>query len=303
LGSFYKDFSHRLVIYLLVSAAYVAGTFISMMIYMGPPWVFENLAYVAAKSLHTTMFFTFSLVAIDIIANRAGPGRFGYMQRNVGRQWLIMLLGFLLAYVLYRAYFVPLVGVYAPWVVSLYQDFPENRLKVVFELLFYLLGWFITAGLVIQFALRSQITATESDEIEITSSLGLGEDGQAPHPKAGPAYFIHQGTNQNLRIPYNEISHVSVEDHYCRLVHISGDKLASHILRMPLNQLESELPDEKFVRIHRSHIVNLVHVTGWRMVRQQRHLVMDHGEQLPISRSRMAELKPSLDRLKLPKMK
>lgn len=71
---------------------------------------------------------------------------------------------------------------------------------------------------------------------------------------------------------------------------------------MPLNQLEKELPREQFAKIHRSHLVNLQHVMGWRMVRQQRRLVMEHGAQLPISRHRMAELKPVLKRLKLPRL-
>ncbi len=303
LGSFYSDFSHRLVIYLLVSVAYVAGTFISLMIFLGPAWVFDHLAYVAAKALHTTMFFTFCFAAVDIVAHRVGPKGSGYSQRTVGRQWLIMLVGFLLGYILYRTYFVSLVGIYAPWVISHLQNFPENRARVVAEFPSYFLGWLITASLVIQFALRSQRLAVESKKIEPTGAPDSGEDNQANIHEAQSGYFVHTSTNQNLKIPFTEITHVSVEDHYCRLIHKNGEELMSHILRMSLNQLEDELPGEQFTRIHRSHIVNLQHVMGWRTVRQQRYLVMDHGAQLPISRSRMAKLKKNLNHLRLPKLK
>lgn len=287
----------------MFSVAYVIGAFAGLLIFISPAWVYEHLAYGAAKSLHTTLFFTFSLVAIDIAVSRLGPKRFGYSQRTVGRQLLIMLAAFLLGYIFFRSSFIALVGFYAQWVIDHIQTFPEDRMRIVIQFPLYFLGWLITASLVIQFALRSQRLAAESRTAQEPGSPELKDDNQTAAPEAQPGYFVHSNTNQNLKIPFNEITHVSVEDHYCRLVHKNGAELANHILRMPLNQLEDELPREQFARIHRSHIVNLQHVAGWRTVRQQRRLVMDHGSQLPISRSRMAQLKPDLQRLGLSKLK
>ena len=280
----------------MVGVAYVTGTFASLLIFLGPALVYEHLAFVAAKALHTTLFFTLGLAAVDIALNRVGPRKLGYQQRTVGRQWLVMLTAFLLAFTLFRTYYIPLLDIYAPWVVDHYQKFPEDRLGLAFEFMCYFLGWLITAGLVLQFALRSQRLATESKKTE-----SVGGPEHLTH-QAQSGCFVHSNANQNLKIPFRQISHVSVEDHYCRLSYKNGGELASHVLRMPLNQLEKELPKEQFARIHRSHLVNLRHVMGWRMVRQQRRLVMDHGVRLPISRSRMAELKPILKRLKLPRL-
>ncbi|MCG8686316.1 MAG: LytTR family transcriptional regulator [Desulfobacterales bacterium] len=285
-----------MAVYLLVGVAYVAGTFVSLLILLGPALVYEHLAYVAAKALHTTLIFTLCLAAVDIALNRVGPQKLGYSQRTAGRQWLVMLAAFVLAFTLFRTYYIPLLDIYAPWVVDHYQEFPEDRLDLAVEFFYYVLGWLITAGLVIQFALRSQRLASEAKQ---TESAGNPEH---PAHQTQSGCFVHASANQNLKIPFSQISHVSVEDHYCRLTYKNGGKLASHVLRMPLNQLEKELPKEQFARIHRSHLVNLRHVMGWRMVRQQRRLVMEHGVQLPISRHRMAELKPILKRLKLPRL-
>lgn len=281
----------------MVSVAYVAGTFASLLIFLGPALVYEHLAYVAAKALHTTLFFTLGLAAVDIALNRVGPRKLGYQQRTAGRQWLVMLAAFVLAFSLFRTCYISLLGIYAPWVVDHYQKFPEDRLRLTVEFTYYFLGWLITAGLVIQFALRSQRLAVESKRAE---SLGSPE---RPTHQAQSGCFVHTNANQNLKIPFSQISHVSVEDHYCRLTYKNGGELASHVLRMPLNQLEKELPKEQFARIHRSHMVNLRHVMGWRMVRQQRRLVMEHGAQLPISRHRLAKIKPIMECLGLPKMK
>ena len=303
LGPFYCDFSHRLVIYLLVGVAYVIGSFACLIIFINPAWVYGNLAYSAARALHTALFFTLGLAVVDVAASRLLAGKYNYKQRTVGGQWQIMLAAFLLAFLLLRISFASLVGVYAQWVLELYKTAPQNRMSFAAEFLIYFAGWLITAGLVIQFALRSQRLAAAPQETQSSGVPDSRDDDRAAAPQARSGFFVHSSANQNLKIPFTEITHISVEDHYCRMIHKNGENLDSHILRMTLNQLENELPGGQFVRIHRSHIVNLEHVTGWRMVRQQRRLVMDHGARLPISRSRLAELKQIMDRLGLPKLK
>lgn len=280
----------------MVSVAYVAGTFAGLLIIYGPAGLYKYLTLVSAIALHITLFFTLCLAGVDVAASRLAPQKLGYSQRTVGRQWLIMLTAFLLGLAFYRSSFDVLVKIYAPWIADHHQNFPERRLQLVTEIPCFIIGWLITASLVIQFALRSQRLAAESKK---TESVGSPEH---PTHQTQAGCFVHANANQNLKIPFSQISHVSVEDHYCRLSYKNGGELASHVLRMPLNQLEKELPKEQFARIHRSHMVNLRHIMGWRMVRQQRRLVMEHGVQLPISRHRMAELKPILKRLKLPRL-
>ena len=77
----------------------------------------------------------------------------------------------------------------------------------------------------------------------------------------------------------------------------SGDYVTAHagrsryMLHLALNRLEERLDPSKFLRIHRTHIVNLDHVTAFK--RREGKLVadMDDGSALPVSRERAKELR------------
>jgi two-component system LytT family response regulator len=71
-------------------------------------------------------------------------------------------------------------------------------------------------------------------------------------------------------------------------VHTSG---RFHLLREPLRELEARLDPHRFVRVHRSAIVNLARV---RELQPHFHgdgiLVMQDGSRLRVSRARRAHL-------------
>jgi two-component system, LytTR family, response regulator len=76
-----------------------------------------------------------------------------------------------------------------------------------------------------------------------------------------------------------------------------GDYVAAHVprgrhvLHLSLNRLEARLDPKKFLRIHRTHIVNLDHVVAFR--RQGRGLIAEltDGVRLAVSRQRAQELR------------
>ncbi|MEP6483327.1 MAG: LytTR family DNA-binding domain-containing protein [Rudaea sp.] len=67
---------------------------------------------------------------------------------------------------------------------------------------------------------------------------------------------------------------------------------AHHLLHLSLNQLEARLDPQRFLRIHRAHIVNLDRVTAFTR-RIDAHVVahMCDGEILPVSRARSQKLR------------
>ena len=78
-----------------------------------------------------------------------------------------------------------------------------------------------------------------------------------------------------------EIDWIEAEGYYARL-HVGGK---SHLLRETLTNLESQLDQNRFLRIHRSTIVNLERV---RELQTQSHgectVVLNDGTQLKLSR-------------------
>ena len=77
-------------------------------------------------------------------------------------------------------------------------------------------------------------------------------------------------------VRYDEIIHIESVGEYVRLHLTSGRRIMS-LLR--LKNIESALPTERFMRVHRSYIVNLQHVTGYARGR----VYLDSGEYVPIS--------------------
>jgi two-component system LytT family response regulator len=66
----------------------------------------------------------------------------------------------------------------------------------------------------------------------------------------------------------------------------------SHALHVSLNRLEERLDSRRFVRVHRSHIVNLDHVRSFkRDARGNLEAELVDGRRVPVSRSRAQELR------------
>ena len=104
-------------------------------------------------------------------------------------------------------------------------------------------------------AVRRVLAATRTEQVE----------EQVPVERGGVTRFV----------PVSEIRYVEAEGDYARL-HTADD---SHLVRVPLNQLEQEWADSGFLRIHRSLLiatafVDEVHVDGGRcsVVIGDRHL-------------------------------
>ena len=80
---------------------------------------------------------------------------------------------------------------------------------------------------------------------------------------------------------------IEAEGVYARL-HVAGE---SFLVRMPMHELETRLDARRFVRIHRSTIVNLDRVRELREPDPGAWVaVLENGTQLRISRTRKAQL-------------
>jgi two-component system LytT family response regulator len=89
--------------------------------------------------------------------------------------------------------------------------------------------------------------------------------------------------NRVAFVRLDDVDWVEAADYYVRL-HVGP---ASHLVRETMQELEARLDARRFVRVHRSAIVNVERVRELRTVAAGRHeVVLRDGTRLPLSRSR-----------------
>jgi two-component system LytT family response regulator len=124
-------------------------------------------------------------------------------------------------------------------------------------------------------------------------------DTAAPRAPAAPVpaepsgrLLVKVGTRSVL-VPVADIDWIEAED-YCVTLHVGGQQ---HVLRESLAALEAQLDAERFVRIHRSAIVNV------ERIRELHHaspsetvVVLATGQRLRVSRNRREHLERRLGR-------
>ena len=106
------------------------------------------------------------------------------------------------------------------------------------------------------------------------------------------ALVVRDG-GRTVAIPYDEITWIEAEDYYAR-VHARD---ARTLVRLSLRSLASTLDAWRFVRIHRSAIVNVGFVRSIEpLASGDQRLVLSDGTELRVSRTYRADLEARLPR-------
>lgn len=94
-------------------------------------------------------------------------------------------------------------------------------------------------------------------------------------------------------IPIAKLDYAEAQDDYVALC-ADGKK---HLKQQPISSLEAALDPSRFLRIHRSYIVNLERVVRVEPYGKDTHVaILTTGAQLPVSRAGYARLRAFLDR-------
>ena len=118
---------------------------------------------------------------------------------------------------------------------------------------------------------------TQEQMKAVLSSLESSEIRRQTYPKR---LLVHSGT-KNSFVSVNEIEWIEAADYYSCL-HV-GSK--SYMLREPIKQLASSLNPDKFVRIHRSVIVNIEQVREiFREGKSEGYVSLTNGQRLRMSK-------------------
>ncbi len=127
-------------------------------------------------------------------------------------------------------------------------------------------------------------------------------EGAAPPPARGLArsarppgeplqrVIVRDGAEVHV-LPVARIDWIEAQDDYVAL-HVQG---RTHLKNEPLAELEKALDPARFVRIHRSYLINLDRLTRLELAaKDARVAVLAGGETLPVSRAGYARLKELL---------
>jgi NO-binding membrane sensor protein with MHYT domain len=157
-----------------------------------------------------------------------------------------------------------------------------------------------TVGPVAQ-AVDADVVAVPAAEPVATAEIELGRGGYGPLGGAGspPRRFARHlpierdGTTHFL--PVEQVVAVHANAHYTYIFD-GNDKL---FCPLAIGDVESRLDDRHFVRVHRSHIVNIERVVGYRRSGDNEMVEMAGATRslVPVSRSRIGSLKTRIANL------
>jgi two-component system, LytTR family, response regulator len=103
---------------------------------------------------------------------------------------------------------------------------------------------------------------------------------------------VREGSQVSI-IPVGKLDYAEAQDDYVALVS-AGKK---HLKQQTISNLEASLDPARFLRIHRSYIVNLERVSKVEPYGKDTHVaILTTGVQIPVSRAGYARLKACLDR-------
>jgi len=107
-----------------------------------------------------------------------------------------------------------------------------------------------------------------------------------PHAARPPRIVVKDGAKIHI-IPLEKLDYVEAQDDYVAL-HSAGK---SYLKQQPIAELEAALDPARFVRIHRSAIVNLERLARIEPYgKESRIAILTDGARLPVSRSGYARL-------------
>ena len=108
--------------------------------------------------------------------------------------------------------------------------------------------------------------------------------------KALTKIFVKTGSHIDV-VPVEEILHIRAEDDYVEI----NTRKGKFLKKETMNYLENNLPQDTFLRVHRSSIVNLNEIDKIEKYGKESYLlILKTGERINVSKSRIKSLRNQL---------
>lgn len=107
------------------------------------------------------------------------------------------------------------------------------------------------------------------------------EQSDAPQPSAPRNFITLKNEGKWTKVSHDEIIYIKGLREYVKIFTTAGN----FVVLRTMKNLSEELPDEKFIRIHKSYIASLDHIRSL-----EGNSLIVGGEALPLSRDRKKEI-------------
>ncbi len=167
--------------------------------------------------------------------------------------------------------------------------YPEYALKgYEFDVIDYLLK-------PISFAHFTKSIERVQERLSLIQNTFGGQNLQEFSTKKQSSFYL-KADKKNLKVQPEEISYIESLEDYIKINFINpGQKV--FVVRLPLHIIEKELPDNQFIRVHRSYIINsevINYVQG-------NQLILKMGKTIPIGRTYQEMVKQKINEITLSK--
>jgi DNA-binding LytR/AlgR family response regulator len=313
LADFYSIPGHRLMVYAIIFILAGMSVFAGLAVYdYNNDLITIPLKFMGINAWHTAANFSFWTIAVDLFCAYISRPWGAYHLRTTGKVWIILFSGYLVGFLTERAFAYKLIGLYEPGLIYLWEVAPSQRAGTFAMFIFTLPFWLAIAAVVIAIITRKQAQTQEFLRVRIDTILEermrlvtlcpeSAARTAAENTAAGGDFLPLPADSGIGPIRISDISHVTAEDHYLRIYYQCEKKLQNTLIRMSLKALSARLPQDRFVRIHRSHLVNLENVSALKRYGQAARLSTKLGDfKLPVSRYRMPQILPVLEKFLIP---
>lgn len=168
--------------------------------------------------------------------------------------------------------------------------FPEP----VFDGFVYAAGYKVVVSLLV-YALVTTINARQAETI-LPDDEQTEEELLPPVSAEQNVQFTDRVTVKTTQgnieiIPVEDIVHIQAEGDYVMIYSLKG----KHLKEQTMKSLQESLPPDRFVRVHRSDIVNVKHISQIELYdKQTRYIIMKNGDRVRSSVNGYALLKSVL---------
>ncbi len=297
IGLFYGQWTNRYLLYLTVFLLIGVWTFVGLEIYGRISWRITSMSFRDNYALHTMMNFGLCLYAADEWLARL-TGRWGrFTNRTLGKQALVWGLSFVVAFYIQRTIVFKGIMFYDLDLYHYYEVYPQLRPRLLDHFFFclpfliatILFLWLVAA--VRQHGLVKEQKALQSLKEKLaTENEAAVESAVRPEVEPDKAQICVQSGSSQIILEQDTISHVTVEDHYCRIHTLEKDERKSFFVKSSLAELLDRLAGNHFIQIHRSHVVNARAIRQLDKKNRACRVHLKSDVVLPVSRYRLDEV-------------